>query len=72
MKPCDWCDRDTQSTCPQCGGDGYSEVETLRNFTKNRLDHVGEGRTEGFTFLYDGDDGYYVVAVTLRKYEDKQ
>lgn len=25
-KPCEWCDRDTQATCPECKGTGFVEV----------------------------------------------
>jgi hypothetical protein len=25
MKPCDWCDRETQLTCSECGGTGLVE-----------------------------------------------
>jgi len=23
LVPCDWCDRETQETCPACAGSGY-------------------------------------------------
>lgn len=27
MKPCDWCTREDQETCPECGGTGFVEIE---------------------------------------------
>lgn len=27
MKPCDWCEREDQWTCPQCGGRGFVEED---------------------------------------------
>lgn len=71
MRPCDWCDHETQATCPQCGGDGYQDVAKLRESTKERLDQMGEDITQGFTFIYHGEDGNYIAAVTLRKFEDR-
>lgn len=27
MKPCDWCEREDQWTCPECKGTGFVEEE---------------------------------------------
>lgn len=27
MKPCEWCEREDQETCPECKGTGFVEIE---------------------------------------------
>jgi RNA polymerase subunit RPABC4/transcription elongation factor Spt4 len=27
MKPCEWCEREDQETCPVCKGTGFVEIE---------------------------------------------